>query len=164
MRKPEPPERVQITVDVAPKETKRRSGVDPPSGRAYRSRKFWSSRRRTRSAWCSRTLKPEHREAYRAGTLDLDVAFPPGSGSAGAEDVDRPDEEVVVSAKITVEARTQLDLYSRLARMPLAVVIEKLATSMERRLKKRLEDDERDPEPTLDPDFARCMEPMAEDA
>ena len=72
-----------------------------------------------------------------------------------------PDEVAVVSAKITVEARRQLDLYSRLTRMPLGVIIDKLAAGMEKRLRKRLPPDP-DPDPQLDPSMAERMMPASE--
>lgn len=160
--RPEPkrrpaPERTRVTIDVPPEVKRRLEWVAERIGWSITRLLETSAENKSRIVLAD--LKPEHREAYLAGTLDLDTAFP--GKRIRRRNVDVPDETVVVSALLTVEARRQLDLYSRLTREPLAVVIDKLSLSMERRLK-RHPPPEPDPEPTLDPDFAQRMMPASE--
>ena len=158
MPKFEPPERVQIVVKVSPETKQRLEWVAEQIGWSITKILEHSAANKERIVLAD--LKPEHREGYLAGTLDLATAFPK---LVRRSKFDVPDEVAVVSAMITAEARRRLDLYSRLTQEPLAIVIEKLAASMERRLKKRPPPDP-DPDPQLDPSMAERMMPADEDA
>ena len=118
MPKFEPPERVQITVEVSPEVKRRLEWVAEQIGWSITKILEHSAANKERIVLAD--LKPEHREAYLAGTLDLATAFPGKRIRRSKFDV--PDEVAVVSAMITSEARRRLDLYSRLTQEPLAIV------------------------------------------
>ena len=103
-----------------------------------------------------RRLRPEDRQRYLDGTLNDDIVAFDGRNFR-REPLDVPEQTTVLSVKITTEARDQLVRYATLRKEPLASILEKT-------LRRRPPPPEPDPKPALDPDFARCMEPMAEDA
>ena len=121
--KPETPERVQITVDVSPEVKRRLEWVAEQTGWSITRLLEQSAQNKTRLVLAD--LKPGDREAYLAGALD---EFP--GKRIRRMKIELPDEVAVVSAKITVEARRQLELYSRLTRMPLGAIVDQLATGM----------------------------------
>ena len=157
--RPEPPERVQITVDVSPEVKARLVWVSEQTG--WPITKILEQSASNKSRLVLAAMEPGDREAYLSGATKLDDMFPEKKFRRRAVDV--PDQIAVVSAMITSEARAQFDLYSRRARMPLGAIIDQIASSMEKRLRKRLPPDP-EPDPQLDPSLAQCMEPSEEDA
>ena len=153
------PERVRVTIDVTPATKAKLEWISEVTGWSITKLLEYSAA--TKERLVLEDMKPEHREAYLSGAMKLDDMFPVKRFRRRAIDV--PDEIAVVSGMISVEARAQFALYSRRARMPLGAIVDQLASSMEKRLKRHSPPDP-DPDPALDPDFARCMEPMAEDA
>ena len=138
--KTEPPEREQIVVRVSPEVKARLEWVAEADRLSDHENPGVRRRRRTRSAIVlkARTLEP-------GAPRGLPVRRDEPRRHVSAEKrfrrlkIDVPDEEVVVSAMITSEARAQFDLYcARRASMPLGVIIDQLASSMEKRLQRAL--------------------------
>ena len=152
-----PRERVRVTIDVTPATKTKLEWISEVTG--------WSITRLLEQSAANKArlvledMEPGDREAYLSGAMKLDDMFPVKRFRRRAIDV--PNEVAVVSAMLSVEAKGQFDLYSRRARMPLGVIVDQLANSMEKRLRKRLPPD---PEPALDPSMAEEMQPLAEDA